>query len=325
MTSTTIAFGRGSQPRAQNRTLTETVLVVGALTALTTVPALLLIGLPGLFAGVLLSGLVAFGAPLVPASVMLSLYRAKPMDRRNGRDFYRLLGELTERTGLMEPPKLYVIPSLAHTAFTVGGTGRPAIAISEGLLRKAGLAEIACLLAHELAHIRQGDLRLFALADAVARVAQVLAWAGLALLLAYGPSFVAGTGRLPWLPIAILMLSPLMVSQLLSRLSKVREFDADREAASLVGHRDAYAALLPVLEPNRGRFWEDIVLPNIRKVAEPSLLRVHPTAEERLIRIADAPAGGNPLDLGTESPRISLVGLGPSAMRPRYRFPGLWF
>jgi heat shock protein HtpX len=62
-----------------------------------------------------------------------------------------------------------------------------------------------------------------------------------------------------------------------------------------------------------------------RKVPLPSLLRYLPPAERRVTRLKTFQAPPMPPLDTTEGPRISLIGVGPIEMRPRYRWPGVWF
>ena len=63
-----------------------------------------------------------------------------------------------------------------------------------------------------------------------------------------------------------------------------------------------------------------------RRVSQPSLLRSHPSTEDRIARLLsqDSRTGLDPIRI-VEEPMVSLVGFGPIEMRPRYRWPGLWF
>jgi heat shock protein HtpX len=56
------------------------------------------------------------------------------------------------------------------------------------------------------------------------------------------------------------------------------------------------------------------------------VLRSHPDTEDRIKRIEALSARPQlPADMVAELPMTSLVGFGPIEMRPRYRWPGLWF
>jgi heat shock protein HtpX len=86
------------------------------------------------------------------------------------------------------------------------------------------------------------------------------------------------------------------------------------------------ASAISRLEASTGTLTEDLIPPvPARRVPQPSMLRCPPRLEGRIARLhaLDAPPMP-PLDVA-EGPRISLVGVGPIEMRPRYRWPGVWF
>ncbi len=327
MATTALSIDNSAEQRQQSRNLIDTIALVGGMTVLTASSAFLLLGWFGLLLAILAVGLLALAAPNIPPVFVMQLYRAKPMNRRNGRDFYAILNELVQRAGMDKAPGLHVIPSLTLNAFSVGTPDRAAIAITEGLLRKLTLRQIAGVLAHELSHIRNNDLRLMALADAMTRILQALSWIGMALIVFYIPQYFAGSTRIPWVGAFLLFAGPALGSLLQLALSRTREYDADIDAVGLTGDPDGLAWALADIERYQGRIWEDLIFPNSRRAPEPSLLRTHPATQERLDRIAAlrVPIGESPIAFGAESPRVSLVGMAPSAMRPRYRFPGLWF
>ncbi len=327
MTTSAITIDHRNERLQQNRNLIDTVVLVASMTVLTAAAAYLILGWPGLLAAVLGVGLLAFAAPSIPPRYVMRLYRAKPMDRRNGREFYVILNELAARAGMRSLPSLYVVPSLTLNAFSVGAPDSAAIAVTEGLLRKLSLRQMAGVLAHELSHVRNNDLRLMALADGITRVMQVLSWLGLALIVSYIPQYFAGSTRIPWLGAILLYLGPTLSTLLQLSLSRTREFDADIDAVGLTGDPEGLALALAEIERYQGSVLEDLVFPNNRRAPEPSLLRTHPANAERLARLDSIrfPTGESPLALGAEPPRVSLVGMAPSQMRPRYRFPGLWF
>ena len=77
---------------------------------------------------------------------------------------------LAERASLPGTPVLYYVPSRLINAFAVGNAKRSAIALTDGLLRNLPRRELAAVIAHEVAHIAHGDLRVMGLADYVSRL-----------------------------------------------------------------------------------------------------------------------------------------------------------
>jgi len=305
----------------------DTVILIGAMTLVSAVAAFQFLGWPGLVLAALVVGLLAFAAPHTPATLIMRIYRATPVDPRNGRDVLGVLSELSERAGLETTPSLFVIPSLTLNAFSVGTQQNAAIALTEGLLRKLTLRQTAGVLAHELGHIRNNDLRIMALADALTRAMQVLSWLALLLALFYVPEYLAGNARVPWLGLLLLYLAPTLSTLLQLALARTREFEADLEAVGLTDDPAGLASALADIEHYEGTFLEDLVFPSTRRVPQPSILRTHPATGariERLRQLAPSP-GPRAVETGQDAPRISLVGMAPSQMRPRYRLPGVWF
>jgi len=327
MVTTTFPISPDGEQGQRDHNLTDTVVLIAAMTVLTGVAAYQFLAWPGLLAAVLFVGLVAFGAPHVPISMIMRLYRAMPVDPRNGRDLYSVLEQLCERAGLDVTPALYVVPSLTLNAFSVGIPENAAIAVTEGLLRKLTLRQTAGVLAHELSHIRNNDLRIMALADALSRAMQILSWVALVLILLYLPQYFTGTARVPWLGLVLLYIAPAACTLLQLALARTREFEADLDAAGLTGDPAGLASALRSIERYQGRIWEDLIFPSTRRVPQPSVLRTHPVTEDRIERLKHvAPAQDlEPVVVDEDGPRVSLVGMGPSEMRPRYRVPGVWF
>ena len=69
-------------------------------------------------------------------------------------------------------PRLYVVPSMLLSAFSVGSSQRFAIAVTEGLLRRLTMREVAAVLAREVAHAQRGDLLVLGIAEWISRFAQ---------------------------------------------------------------------------------------------------------------------------------------------------------
>jgi heat shock protein HtpX len=305
----------------------QTLSLLAALTAIVSTVAYALWGWIGLVAAVVAVGLVFLLSPRVPADAVMRMYRAEPVTRANGPRLVELAATLGQRAGLPAPPTLHVIPSLTLNAFASGSRDRSAIAVTEGLMRRLSMRELAGVLAHETAHIANNDLAVLGLADLLSRLTQSLPY--VALLFAAGNllGFVFGDQIVSWWVVLLLYTAPLMMSLLQLALSRTREFAADHHAARLTGDPEGLAAALRRLEPTTGRIWEDLTMPVPgRRVLEPSLLRTHPPTAERIARLSDL-AGNDAfprIDV-QEAPMISIIALGPSDLQPRHRFPGIWY
>jgi heat shock protein HtpX len=189
------------------------------------------------------------------------------------------------------------------------------------------LRELAGVLAHELSHVRNGDLSVMALADAMTRFTQILSYLAIFLAIFNLPAWLLGDVDMPFLGLLLLYLAPSIGSLLQLALSRTREYDADTEGAELTGDPRALASALDKLERYQGSFWEDLMFPvPTRRIPQPSLLRTHPPTEERIRRLLELEHRelSPPIEV-VEEPMVSMVGVSPGSMQPRYRFPGVWF
>jgi heat shock protein HtpX len=310
----------------QRQNFTQSMALLGAIAAILGVAASMLAGVVGVLIASIAVFSIAVLAPRVAPHTIMRLYRATRVPHDDSQ-LSSLVEVLSFRAELPSRPGLYVIPSMTLNAFATGTPGQSAIAVTEGLLRRLTLREIAGVLAHETSHIRNNDLWVMGVADIVTRLLQVLSY--VALLLAIVNTFAALTGRetMSWFAIALLYLAPAMSSLLQLGLSRTREYDADLDAVSLTGDAIGLASALKRLETYTGHFWEDLMFPvPARRVPQPSLLRTHPPTDDRIAQLMSLgrQQHNDPLII-VERPMVSLVGMGPIEMRPRYRWPGLWY
>ncbi len=278
-----------------------------------------------LLAVVAVAGIVALALRLPPQTVM-RLYGARPQTSATLKQVELLAENLSRRAALPRPPRLFVVPSMMLTAFSAGTPQNSAIAVTEGLLRRLTMREIAGVFAREISHIAFADLTVLTIADLVSRAAQLMYYAGLVLAARNLYHLLINDELVSWWSVALLVLAPALLNLLQLNLSRRREFETDRAGALLTGDPMGLASAISRLEASTGTVADDLIPPvPARKVPQPSMLRCPPPLPQRVARLhaLEVPPMP-PLDI-TEGPRISLVGVGPIEMRPRYRWPGVWF
>jgi len=306
------------QQRARN--VLQAALLLGCLTAVAAAAAWLLLGLVGLvFLPLFLLLGVALG-PRVPPGMVLAIYRAERVPYVVAPQLHRIVGILGERAGLHSAPTPYYVPSVVPNCFCVGRGDETAIAVTDGLLRRLTLRELTGVLAHEVGHLRAGDVTVMGLSDAVSRFCQGLALIGAISIPLALPSALDGDPR--FLSVAaVLVALPVVVALLQLALSRSREFDADLTAARLTGDPEGLACALEVLELSTGRIWERILVGRGHPL-DPILLRTHPSTEDRARRLrALEPAGRHRVVVGPSGPHH--VGLPRATEPPRLRWPGV--
>jgi len=304
----------------------QAAILLAAFGALTTGILWPQLGGAGLLVSLAGCATIVFLAMRLPPATLMLIYGARPYEAGDLAQFDRISGELARRAGLAHAPRLYVVPSMQLSAFSFGNSQRFAIAVTEGLLRRLTMREVAAILAREVAHAQRGDLLLFGIADIVSRCAQGLYYVGVVFLALNALRAIGGAEPVPWVSVVLLIAAPLLMSLLQLALSRARDVEIDRAAALLTGDPLGLASAIARLDATPGSPLDDLLPPvPARKVPLPSMLRFPAPADRRIaiLNAFQAPPIP-PLDT-EESPRISLVGVGPIEMRPRYRLPGVWF
>jgi heat shock protein HtpX len=196
---------------------------------------------------------------------------------------FDVLHDICRRARLHRPPDLYYLPAPhSMNAYALGGPEGSAITLTEGLLRGMTLGEIAGILAHEVAHIRNNDTWAMSWAAALQRAISLTSLIGLVSL--QGPHGQTASAR----PLALLLTSAPAIGQLLClALSRIRELDADAVALELIDDTQALIAALDKLEHHHTG---SRVTPMAAYEEGPRrFLRSHPATSERvgtLLRLA---------------------------------------
>ncbi|TVT51003.1 MAG: M48 family metalloprotease [Denitromonas halophila] len=300
----------------------QTLLLIATLLGISALAGALLLGEDGFWIAVFGSVLALLLEPGAASWLTLRLYRAQPLPPAMAPELWRILEHLAARAALPAVPTPYYVPSPMVNAFAVGDRKRSAIALTDGLLRGLSSREITGVLAHEMAHIAHGDLRVMGLADYVSRLTSVFALAGLLVAFFALPTILVMDVGINWSGLLLLAVAPHIALLVQLGLSRVREFDADRKAAELTGDPDGLAAALAHIEAV-SRSWRRLLLPGWGN-PEPSWLRTHPATDERIRRLRSHPAptpacdASTPMWHGTDTPaRVRQP--------PRWRIGGFWW
>ncbi len=306
--------------RHRVRNAAQAVLLIGGMLAVLALLAWTFFGPAGLFVAV---GVAVVGLALRPAAtprLVLSMYRARPIPPTVLPELHHYVRVLAARAGLPAVPGLYYVASPMLNAFAVGGRDDSAVAVTDGLLRTLPSRELAGVLAHEISHIRAGDLWIMNLSDVIGRVTHVLAYGGVLSLVITVPLMLGGGYPPLWL-LALLGALPTVVSLLQLALSRSREYDADLAAAVLTGDPEGLARGLERLESTTGRIWERVVVPH-RRAPDPLLLRTHPATEERTRRLRQLVPHPGRDRLGDQRP-VTPTACARVQAPVRLRFPGV--
>src|SRR5262249_10241541 len=187
-------------------------------------------GALGVAATLVAIGLIFAFAPRLPPETMMRFYRARRVDENQGKELLHIVDVLADRAELPAAPRVYVIPSMTLNAFASGTPQNAVIGITEGLLRRLNLSELAGVLAHEISHVRNNDLAIMGLADILTRLTQWLAYLALFLAVLNLPAFLLGEAEGPLVGLVLLYMAPTAASLIPLALSRPRGYRADLEA-----------------------------------------------------------------------------------------------
>ena len=258
--------------------------------------------------------------------IVLRLYGAQEMREENYEQAFRIVRALSTRAGLPAPPRLYRVESRLMNTFSTGRRDEAVICVTDALITRLTAREFVGVIAHELAHIVHEDIRVMAMADVVSRMTSVMSVLGLIVAVFHVPQMLSGGVGVPWVAIVILLVAPTLGTALQLGLSRTREYDADLGAAALTGDPEGLVQALLKLDRMQGRMW-GAVTPQGAKIPDPSILRTHPSTDERIRRLRALNA--DPARWIDAEGRVHVPGHSPfpdvGPPRRRLRGMGLWY
>ena len=235
--------------------------------------------------------------------LLMTMHHAIPADPDRYRVLHNVVDEMTIAAGIPRP-LVFVVPTEALNAFATGrDPDNSIVAVTTGLVKKLDRDELQGVVAHEISHIRNYDIRLmmmvatFAgmvviLSEILWYMSRVLFHAGLA-----GSGNRRGGGGLPLLVLAavaaiIALVAPIIAMIIQFAISRQREYLADASAVELTRYPDGLArALEKIAKGARGMKFASkaaahlyIQNPFIRASAS-SIFATHPPIQERIRRI----------------------------------------
>jgi heat shock protein HtpX len=218
----------------------RTVILLAGLTALFMGVGYLIGGQTGALIALLVAAGMNFVAYWNADSLVLSMHGAREIDARSAPELYRMVGELAGRAGL-PMPRLYVMDNPQPNAFATGRNPQhAAVAATTGLLQMLSQDEIAGVLAHELAHIKNHDTLIMTITATIAGAISMLAQFG--LFFGGGNRSNNGMGIIGTL--AMVILAPIAAMLVQMAISRTREYSADAMGAQISGRPLALASAL---------------------------------------------------------------------------------
>ena len=151
-------------------------------------------------------GISLYAIRRISPQMVLTMYKARPVTRAEFPQGLAIVEELARRASLPKPPKLHVIPSRMMNAFAVGRRDDSVVAVTDQLIRALTARELTGVLAHEISHIHNEDLKVMALADTVSRFTSLMSTVGIVSLLFNITWMASGSAaQVPWLGVIVLL------------------------------------------------------------------------------------------------------------------------
>ena len=175
--------------------------------------------------------------------MVLSMYGAQEVDRAAAPELVGLVAELASRAGL-PMPRVFVMDNPQPNAFATGRNPQnAAVAVTTGLVDSLSREELAGVIAHELAHVKNHDTLLMTVTATIAGAISMLAQFGM-----FFGHRDSNSGPGPIGSIAMMILAPLGAMLVQLAISRTREYAADNLGARIVGEPMWLASALARIE-----------------------------------------------------------------------------
>ncbi len=258
---------------------------------------LLELGVFSIVIALIFSIATAWGSYYYSDKIVLASCRARPATKEENLKLVNILDALMVTSGLPKKPDLYVVEDAQPNAFATGRNPEHAvICVTTGLLERLEYYELEGVIAHEMSHIKNYDIRLNAVVSVFIgfivmisdMFSRILFWGGTK----DRDSDNKGNGILMIIGLVFLILSPIFGTLMQLALSRKREFLADSTAIEFTRNPEGLISALQKLEADTNELKTAnsatanmyIVNPfkkNGRKKSS-NLWSTHPSTEDRI-------------------------------------------
>jgi heat shock protein HtpX len=208
----------------------------------------------GLILALVIAAAMSFFSYYYSDEVALSVSHARPLSKEENPYLYNVTEGLALAAGV-PTPRAYLIDDTAPNAFATGRDPKhSAIAVTTGLLQKLNRSELEGVIAHEMSHIRNYDIRISTIAVVLVGTIVLLSdWMMRSFWFGRGRSRDdRGSGNLQLIlmivAIGLMILAPIIAQLLQLAVSRKREFLADASGALLTRYPEGLASALEKLE-----------------------------------------------------------------------------
>ncbi len=228
------------------------------------------------------------------SSLATAMTGAKKIQKSDNPRLYNIVENLSITTGL-PMPKVYIINDPAPNAFATGRDPKHAVvAATTGLLKIMDDKELTAIMAHELSHVKNYDIRIGAITFGLVCIIGFISDIGLRML------FYSNRGDRDKSPVGLLIalitiiLAPIAAGLAQMAMSRQREYLADSSAVLTTRYPEGMISALKKLEAHarpmhqQNAATEALFISNpLRKSFMNNLFSTHPPIEKRIQRLED--------------------------------------
>ena len=231
----------------------QTALLLAILTVLFGAVGFLIGGENGMLVAFLVALVTNLLAYWNSDQIVLRVQGAHEIDEQAAPEFYAIVRELA-RQARLPMPKVYVMDSPQPNAFATGrDPNKAVIAATTGLLKLLSREEVAGVLAHELAHVKNRDTLTMTITATIAGAISMLA--NLAQFRAIFGGGQRDNSRGGWLgTLVVAFVAPFAAGLVQMAISRSREYEADRQGAMITGQPLWLASALRKMQSLSGQY-----------------------------------------------------------------------
>jgi heat shock protein HtpX len=271
--------------------MVRTFVLMAAMTALFVGLGYLLGGPVGLIIALLVAFAMNFFAYWNSDKVVLRMYGAREAREQDAPQYYRIVRQLAQNAEL-PMPKVYIMENPQPNAFATGrDPEHAAVAATTGLIAMLTPEELAGVMAHELAHVRNRDTLTMTITATLAGAISMLANFAFFFGGNRNNNAMGFVGLL-----ALMILAPLAAGLVQMAISRAREFEADRWGAEICGHPLWLASALGKISEGAKRIdnvaaernpatAHMFIINPLHARALDGLFSTHPNTDDRIVRL----------------------------------------
>ncbi|EEX13785.1 heat shock protein HtpX [Citreicella sp. SE45] len=276
----------------------KTAMLMAAMTALFMGLGYLMAGSGGMIIALVIAGAMNAFTWWNSDRMVLRMHNAHPVGANDRSGLSQMVAELARNAG-MPVPAVYLIDTPQPNAFATGRNPQnAAVAVTTGLMRTLSREELAGVVAHELAHIRNHDTAIMTVTATFAGAISMLA--NFALFFGGSRERLGIVGTL-----AMMILAPLAAGLVQMAISRTREYAADKAGAEICGQPLWLASALERIQAGASRIDNDaaernpatahmFIINPLHAHKRDSLFATHPATENRIAALRQMAGGAAP-------------------------------